>query len=196
MSAGNERFDFWIDRGGTFTDVIGRDSAGRLHTLKLPSIARTYEDAAVEGMRRLLALPAGAPFPAERVGAIKLGTTVATNALLERTGARTLFVVTRGFRDALVIGDQARPKLFALDIEKRAPLYAGVVEAVERLSATGEVIEALDSAVLERQLRAAVADGFTSAAIAFLHADLNPAHERQAGAIARVAGLRLRCALA
>jgi 5-oxoprolinase (ATP-hydrolysing) len=189
VSAGSERFDFWIDRGGTFTDVIGCDSRGQLRTLKLPSIARSYEDAAVEGMRRLLAVPAGAPFPAERVGAIKLGTTVATNALLERTGAKTLFVVTRGFRDALVIGDQTRPKLFALDIEKPAPLYAGVVEAGERLGAGGEVVEALDSVALEERLRAAVADGFTSAAIAFLHADLNPAHELQAGAIARAAGL-------
>jgi 5-oxoprolinase (ATP-hydrolysing) len=188
VTAASERFDFWVDRGGTFTDVIGRDSAGRLHTLKLPSVAQTYEDAAVEGMRRMLDIPAGASFPAERVGAIKLGTTVATNALLERAGARTLFVVTRGFGDALVIGDQARPKLFALDIEKPPPLYAGVLEVDERLDAAGEVVRALDGAGLEAALRKAVADGFESAAIVFMHADLNSEHERQAGAIALAAG--------
>ncbi len=180
--------DFWIDRGGTFTDLIARDAAGGLKTLKLLSSSPAYEDAAVEGMRRMLGVAADASFPAERVGAIKLGTTVATNALLERKGARTLFVATQGFADALVIGDQARPSLFALDIEKPAPLYAGVVEADERLDAAGLVIRALDGPALATRLRAAVAEGFTSAAIALLHADLNPAHEIAAGEIARAAG--------
>src|SRR5580704_6520885 len=108
---------FWIDRGGNFTDVIGRDGSGALSTLKLLSASDAYEDAAVEGMRRMLQAPAAAPFPAERIAAIKLGTTVATNALLERKGARTLFVTTAGFGDALLIGDQTRPKLFALVVE-------------------------------------------------------------------------------
>ncbi len=183
-----ESFDFWIDRGGTFTDVIGRDGAGRLHTLKLPSASPAYADAAVEGMRRMLGVAADAPFPAQRVRAIKLGTTVATNALLERKGARTLFVATRGFADALVIGDQARPKLFALDIEKPAPLYTAAIEADERLDAAGAVLVPLDAGALRERLRAAVAEGFTSAAIAFLHADLNPEHERLAGEIAAEAG--------
>ena len=181
-------FDFWIDRGGTFTDVIGRDSAGRLQTLKLLSSSPAYEDAAVEGMRRMLGVSSGAPFPAERVGSIKLGTTVATNALLERKGARTLFVTTEGFADSLVIGDQARPELFALDIVKPRPLYAGVVEAGERLDASGDVLRPLDADGLADRLRTAVADGFTSAAIAFMHADLNPAHELAASEIARAAG--------
>ena len=185
---GGDIFDFWIDRGGTFTDVIGRDGAGRLATLKLLSSSPAYEDAAVEGMRRMLGAAAGAAFPASRVGAIKLGTTVATNALLERKGARTLFVATRGFADALVIGDQTRPSLFALDIEKPPPLYAGVVEADERLDAAGAVLRPLDGAALALALKAAVADGFTSVAIAFMHADLNPAHELAAGEIARAAG--------
>src|ERR1700744_6375218 len=100
------RWMFWIDRGGTFTDVIGRDGAGALHTLKLLSASSEYEDAAIEGMRRLLRTPSGALFPAERVEAIKMGTTVATNALLERKGAKTLFVTTAGFGDALLIGNQ------------------------------------------------------------------------------------------
>src|SRR5207237_9973263 len=139
---------FWIDRGGPFTDVIGQDPGGREHSLKLLSKSPSYEDAAVEGMRRLLGVRAGSPFPAERVEATKLGTTVATNALLERTGAKTLFVTTQGFADALVIGDQSRPELFALDIVKPEPLYAGVVEADERLGADGEVVRPLDEARL------------------------------------------------
>ncbi|HKT52963.1 MAG TPA: hydantoinase/oxoprolinase N-terminal domain-containing protein, partial [Caulobacteraceae bacterium] len=179
---------FWIDRGGTFTDLIGRDAQGRLRTLKLLSVSEAYEDAAVEGMRRMLETPAGAPFPAARIAAIKLGTTVATNALLERKGARTLFVATAGFGDALLIGDQTRPKLFALSVEKPAPLYAGAIEADERLDAAGDVVRALDAETLTAKLRAAVAEGYETAAIAFLHADLNGEHERRAGEIARAAG--------
>ena len=119
----NGRWSFWIDRGGTFTDIIGRAADGVHHTFKLPSRSPLYEDAAVEGMRRLLGLHPGEAFPAARIEAIRVGTTVATNALLERTGARTLFVATEGFADALVIGDQTRPKLFVLDIVKPTPLY-------------------------------------------------------------------------
>ncbi|HYD46477.1 MAG TPA: hydantoinase B/oxoprolinase family protein, partial [Phenylobacterium sp.] len=182
------RFSFWIDRGGTFTDIIGRREDGREVSAKLLSASSAYEDAAVEGMRRLLGAPPGAPFPAERVSAIKMGTTVATNALLERRGAKTLFVTTRGHADALVIGDQARPDLFALDIVRPPPLYAGVVEAAERLDAEGGVVEPLDEAALAERLRAAVAEGFTACAVAFLHADLNPAHEAAAGGLARAAG--------
>jgi len=179
---------FWIDRGGTFTDVIGQRGGEDTVTLKLLSASDAYEDAAVEGMRRLLNVAAGDAFPAERVAAIKMGTTVATNALLERKGAKTLFVATEGFRDSLILGDQARPELFALDIVKPEPLYAGVVEAAERLDAEGKVLRTLDTDGLSRRLLDAVAQGFTSAAIAFLHADLNPAHELQAGKIAAEAG--------
>ena len=178
----------WIDRGGTFTDVIGRDGEGEIHTLKLLSASEAYEDAAVEAMRRMLKAPPGAPFPAERVSAIKMGTTVATNALLERNGAKTLFVTTLGFGDALAIGDQTRPNLFALDIIRPEPLYAGVLETDERLAAGGAVVRALDREALKAGLRAAVDQGFTAAAIAFLHADLNPVHELEAGDIARAAG--------
>jgi len=182
------RFSFWIDRGGTFTDVIGRAEDGTETSLKLLSASPAYPDAAVEAMRRILGAEPGAPFPAHRVTAIKMGTTVATNALLERRGARTLLVTTRGFADALAIGDQARPDLFALVVEKPAPLYAGVVEADERLAADGAVVTPLDADALRAALERAVADGFTSAAIAFLHSDLNPAHEKLAGEIARAAG--------
>ncbi len=184
-----ERWRFWIDRGGTFTDVIGEAPDGRLATLKLPSRSPAYEDATVEAMRRLLETPPEAPFPASRVAAIMVGTTVATNALLERKGAKTLLITTAGFADALEIGDQARPRLFALDIEKAPPLYAGVIEADERLAADGAVLRALDEAALARDLAGAVAAGFESAAVAFLHADLDPRHEARAAAIARAAGL-------
>jgi 5-oxoprolinase (ATP-hydrolysing) len=181
---------FFIDRGGTFTDVIGEDPDGRPHTLKLLSSSPAYADAAVEAMRRLLHAPQGAPFPADRVAAIKMGTTVATNALLERKGARTLLVTTEGFADALLIGDQARPRLFDLDISRPEPLYAGVVEARERLDAQGQVLKALDEAALTEALAKAVTEGFTSAAVAFLHADLDPAHELAAGRLAKAAGFQ------
>ncbi|MDE2487856.1 MAG: hydantoinase B/oxoprolinase family protein [Alphaproteobacteria bacterium] len=184
----DRRWRFWIDRGGTFTDVIGQASDGAETSLKLLSASAAYEDAAVEAMRRILGAAPGEPFPAARVEAIKMGTTVATNALLERAGARTLLVTTEGFADALVIGDQARPDLFALDIRRPEPLYAGVVEAAERLDADGRVARPLDREALRALLDAAVAEGFTSAAIAFLHADLNAGHELAAGEIARAAG--------
>jgi 5-oxoprolinase (ATP-hydrolysing) len=181
-------WSFAIDRGGTFTDVIGRAGDGREVSLKLLSASPAYADAAVEGMRRILEVPPGAPFPAHRALAIRMGTTVATNALLERTGAKTLLVTTEGFADALVIGDQARPDLFALDIVRPAPLYAGVVEAAERLDAAGRVVLPLDAAALRARLEAAAAEGYEACAVAFLHADLDPAHELAAGEIAREAG--------
>ena len=181
-------WSFAIDRGGTFTDVIGRAFDGRETSLKLLSSSQAYADAAVEGMRRLLGAAPGAPFPAERVETIRMGTTVATNALLERAGARTLFVTTAGFADALMIGDQSRPELFALNIRRHAPLYSGVVEVDERLGADGAVVHALDRDGLAARLTTAVAEGYQSCAIAFLHADLNPAHELAAGELARAAG--------
>ncbi|WP_395673137.1 hydantoinase B/oxoprolinase family protein [Phenylobacterium sp.] len=179
---------FAIDRGGTFTDVIGTGPDGATRSLKLLSASPAYDDAAVEAMRRLMGTPPGAPFPADRVATIKMGTTVATNALLERAGARTLFVTTRGFADALIIGDQARPDLFALHIERPAPLYDEVLEADERLAADGAVVRPLDEAALAERLSRAAQAGFTAVAIAFLHADLNPAHELAAGRLAEAAG--------
>jgi 5-oxoprolinase (ATP-hydrolysing) len=179
---------FWIDRGGTFTDVIGRAPDGTLETLKLPSLSSAYADAAIEAMRRLMGVPDGAPFPGVRIAEIKVGTTVATNALLERAGAPTLLVTTAGFADALAIGDQARPELFALDVRKAAPLYAAVIEADERISADGAVVRPLEEAALAADLREAAGRGLAACAIAFLHSDLAPEHERRAAAIARDAG--------
>ena len=136
---GQALWDFWIDRGGTFTDVIARDPQGRLHARKLLSQnPGAYADAAVQGVRDHLGLKAGEPIPAGVIGEVRMGTTVATNALLERKGAKTLLVTTQGFADALLIGDQARPELFALDIRKPEPLYARVVSARGRKRGRGE----------------------------------------------------------
>ncbi|MEY4249372.1 MAG: hypothetical protein RJA87_1005 [Pseudomonadota bacterium] len=182
------RWTFWIDRGGTFTDVIGAQGGKVVRTLKLLSVSDAYPDAAVEAMRRILGLGPTQTFPAEQVKAIKMGTTVATNALLERKGARTLLIATQGFGDSLIIGDQTRPDLFALDIVRPEPLAERTIEAVERLTATGEVLTPLDREALAVLCREAVAAGLTSVAIAFMHADLNPVHERAAAEIARAAG--------
>ena len=134
-------WEFWIDRGGTFTDVIARRPGGSYQTLKLLSEnPDLYEDAAVEAVRRLMGLPEGAQPPGERIAALKMGTTVATNALLERRGAKTLFVTTQGFADSLLIGDQSRPDIFALDILRPDPLYTEVLEAHERLDAWGDEV--------------------------------------------------------
>ncbi|MFN3858436.1 MAG: hydantoinase B/oxoprolinase family protein [Caulobacter sp.] len=182
------KWSFWIDRGGTFTDVVARTPDGEERTLKLLSASPAYPDAAVEAMRRLLGAEPGAPFPADRVEAIKMGTTVATNALLERKGAPTLLVTTEGFADALMIGDQSRPHLFALELVRPDPLYGRVIEAAGRLGADGGEVAPLDEQALARSLEEARAEGWTSVAIAFLHSDLNPAHELAAGRLAETAG--------
>ncbi len=138
------RWEFWIDRGGTFTDVVGRAPDGSLHTLKLLSEnADRYEDAAVEGMRRLLEVAPAELITPQQVACVKMGTTVATNALLERKGERTLLVITRGFRDALRIATQARPRLFDRRIVLPEMLYERVIEAAERVGARGETLQAL-----------------------------------------------------
>src|SRR5262249_4803458 len=138
-------WDFWIDRGGTFTDVIGKRPDGRLVAHKLLSEnPQAYRDAAVAGIRHLLGFAPGASIPADHLGAVKMGTTVATNALLERKGERTLLLITKGFRDALRIGYQARPKIFARHIVKPDMLYERVVEVDERVRADGTVERELD----------------------------------------------------
>jgi 5-oxoprolinase (ATP-hydrolysing) len=184
-----KRWEFWIDRGGTFTDVIGREPSGALHTLKLLSENSTqYEDAAVEGIRRLLGLAPGEPITPARVACVKMGTTVATNALLERKGERTVLVITRGFRDALKIATQARPRLFDRCIVLPEMLYERVIEAEERVGAHGETIRDLDAAALKVQLQHAYADGLRSCAIVFLHGYRYVHHEQAAAAIASETG--------
>jgi 5-oxoprolinase (ATP-hydrolysing) len=183
------RWEFWIDRGGTFTDVIGRAPDKSLQTLKLLSEnAAHYDDAAVEGIRRLLKIAPGQLITPEQVACVKMGTTVATNALLERKGERTLLVITRGFRDALRIATQARPRLFDRHIVLPEMLYERVIEAAERIGARGETVQGLDAVALETQLRSAFADGLRSCAIVFLHAYRYVHHEVAAASIARAVG--------
>ena len=181
----SDRWQFWIDRGGTFTDIVGYSPDGRLHTHKLLSENPSqYADAAVEGIRRLLGLAPGEPITARRVACVKMGTTVATNALLERKGERTLLVITRGFRDALRIATQARPRLFDRHIVLPELLYERVIEAAERVSAGGEIVEPLDQAALRAGLQAAFADGLRSCAIVFLHGYRHVEHELAAESLA------------
>ncbi|MGY6247928.1 hydantoinase B/oxoprolinase family protein [Bosea thiooxidans] len=183
------RWDFWIDRGGTFTDVIGRDPSGKLHARKLLSEnPGAYRDAAVQGIRDLLSLKTGEPIPVGAVGEVRMGTTVATNALLERKGDRTLLVTTKGFRDALRIGYQARPDIFAKEIVKPEQLYEDVLEVEERVLADGTVERALDEAALKAQLQAQYGAGFRAVAIVFMHGYRYNAHEQAAARIARAIG--------
>ncbi|MDI4664847.1 hydantoinase B/oxoprolinase family protein [Xanthobacter autotrophicus] len=182
-------WEFWIDRGGTFTDIVGRRPDGSLVAHKvLSENPEAYRDAAVHGIREVLGLPAGAAIPPGLVSAVKMGTTVATNALLERKGDRTLFVTTRGFRDALRIGYQARPKIFARKIVLPDMLFERVVEVDERVRADGTVEEAPDLAVVRARLETAKADGIVAVAIVFMHGYRYPEHERQVAALAREIG--------
>lgn len=182
-------WQFWIDRGGTFTDVVARRPDGTTMTHKLLSEnPRHYDDAAMAGIRYLLGLSDGEPLPAEAISAVKMGTTVATNALLERQGEPTILFTTKGFADALRIGYQARPELFALDIVLPEMLYQEVVEIDERMSAQGEVITALGLEAARAALQKAKTDGFDSVAIALLHGYRYTEHEAALGALAREIG--------
>jgi 5-oxoprolinase (ATP-hydrolysing) len=183
---GMDTWDFWIDRGGTFTDVVARRPDGSLAAHKLLSEnPGAYRDAAVQGIRDLLGLAPGAPIPAGRIGAIKMGTTVATNALLERKGERTVLVTTKGFRDALKIGYQARPKIFARHIIKPEILFERVIEVDERVRADGTVEAVPDLGQVRGDLERALADGIKAVAIVFMHAYHHPKHEREVAALAR-----------
>ena len=182
-------WDFWIDRGGTFTDVIGRRPDGHLVTQKLLSEnPEAYPDAAVEGIRRLLGLRSHEPIQGASIGAVKMGTTVATNALLERKGDRTLLLITKGFRDALRIGYQARPKIFARHIVKPDMLYERVAEVDERVRADGTVERAVDLDAVRAELLRAQGDGIRGVAIVFMHAYRFSEHECRVAALARDVG--------
>ena len=180
---------FWIDRGGTFTDVIGCRPGGALVAHKLLSDnPEAYDDAAVQGMRNLLGIKPGEPIPPGMIGSVKMGTTVATNALLERKGERTLLLISKGFRDALKIGYQARPKIFARHIIKPEMIYERVVEVDERVRADGMVESEPDLATVRAKLAAALAAGIQAVAIVFMHAYRYSEHERRVAALAREIG--------
>jgi 5-oxoprolinase (ATP-hydrolysing) len=180
-------WQFWIDRGGTFTDIVARRPDGTLTTRKLLSDnPERYSDAALQGIRDILGLPADAPLTG--IESVKMGTTVGTNALLERKGEPTLLAITRGFADALRIGYQNRPDLFALDIRRHKPLYAGVVEIAGRHDAQGREVEPLDLGAVERELATAYATGFRALAVVLMHAWRTPDHELALEALARRIG--------
>src|SRR5918999_1600880 len=173
-----KRWQFWIDRGGTFTDVVACRPDGGLVTRKLLSEnPERYRDAAVAGIREVLGVAQGAPIPADQIEAVRLGTTDATNALLERKGEPTVLVITKGFRDALRIAYQNRPRIFAR-----------VIEADERIGADGKVITPLDEDSVAGRLREAYADGFRSVAIVCVHGYRHPEHEARIGELAREIG--------
>ena len=182
-------WQFWIDRGGTFTDIVARTPGGELRSHKILSEnPERYKDAVVQGIRELLG-----PKPAEAIApgtidAVKIGTTVATNALLERKGDRVLLLTTRGLGDLLRIGYQNRPDIFALNIQRPEALYERVEEISERISAEGEVIVGLDLGGARRALQSGYDDGIRSLAVAFMHGYKFPDHERQVAAIARELG--------
>src|ERR1700759_5373682 len=183
------KWQFWIDRGGTFTDIVARDPDGQLSTHKLLSEnPGRYRDAAIAGIKTVLGIALDAPIPSGVVEAVKMGTTVATNALLERKGERTLLVVNRGFADALRIGNQARPRLFDLAITLPSMLYEDVVEVAGRVGVDGEEIESLDEYAARHEFAAAVGKGITACAIVLIHAWKSPEHERRLAQLARGAG--------
>ena len=188
-SPSNARWQFWIDRGGTFTDIVARKPDGSIVTHKLLSEnPEQYKDAAVAGIRHLLGLKAGEPVTPALVECVKMGTTVATNALLERKGEPTLLVTTRGFRDGLRIAYQNRPRLFDRHIVLPELLYSAVVEADERVDANGDLVRPLDEALLKKELLAQYQKGLRSVAIVFMHGYRHCAHEVAAARIAREVG--------
>ena len=186
------RWQFWIDRGGTFTDIVARCPDGRLvvHKLLSEHPAR-YTDAPIQGIRDLLGLHHEEPIPAEVIEAVKMGTTVATNALLERKGDRVLLLITQGFRDALRIGYQNRPDIFARHIQLPEMLYERVVEVQERISAQGEILSSLTQSEedrLRQELQSAYASGIRACAIVLMHGYRYPVHEQRLGELAREVG--------
>ena len=183
------KWQFWIDRGGTFTDIVARDPAGVLSTHKLLSEnPGRYRDAAVAGIKTILGIPLDASIPAGRIEAVKMGTTVATNALLERKGERTLLIVNPGFADCLRIGNQARPRLFDLHIILPTMLYEEVVEIPGRVGVDGSEIQALDEDAARVAFAAAKAKGIDACAIVLMYSWKFPAHEQRLMALAREAG--------
>ena len=173
-------WQFWIDRGGTFTDIVGCNPDGEILIHKLLSEnPNQYSDAAIQGIRDLLKLSHEEAIPMTQIDVIKMGTTVATNALLERQGGKTLLAITQGFGDILRIGYQNRPKLFAIDIQLPEMLYSDVIEIDERLDPHGDVIKPLDEKNTETQLQQYFVNGYRTIAITLMHGYRYPKHEKK-----------------
>ena len=179
---------FAVDRGGTFTDVIGIDSSNKIHTSKVLSESTLYDDSVIEGIRQILHLSPREKIPLEKIDRVRIGTTVATNALLERKGSKTALLITSGFKDILEIGNQARPSLFDLSIVKPVQLYHSVTEIEERLDADGNIIHKLDEQKLELDLTNLYNSGIQSVAIVLMHSWKNPVHEEMCYNIAKKIG--------
>ena len=185
----HNKWQFWIDRGGTFTDIIGRNPDGKISTHKLLSEnPQQYSDAAIQGIRDILSLKSNDQIPIDKIDLIKMGTTVATNALLERNGERTLLAITKGFGDILRIGYQQRPNLFALDIKLPDMLYSEIEEIDERVDIHGNIIKKLDKSGTEVKLKKAFDNGYRSIAIVLLHGYRYKKHENQINLIAKKIG--------
>jgi 5-oxoprolinase (ATP-hydrolysing) len=187
----NKKWQFWIDRGGTFTDIISKRPNGKIKAIKLLSENQDhYEDAAIEGIRRLLGIGPTTAIPTDKIHVIKMGTTVATNALLERNGASTVLLVNKGYRDILRIGYQNRPDLFALNIKLPEQLYHRVLEVSGRYNASGKELVLLDEGAATKGLQAAYNDGFQSVAIVLIHSYRFKAHEQRLAEIAKEVGFK------
>ncbi|WP_439566464.1 hydantoinase/oxoprolinase N-terminal domain-containing protein, partial [Gloeocapsopsis crepidinum] len=185
----NTRWEFWIDRGGTFTDIVAKSPAGKLVIHKLLSEnPDRYTDAPIQGIREVLGIASDTPIPADQIATVKMGTTVATNALLERKGDRTVLVMTKGFGDALRIGYQNRPDIFARQIVLPEMLYEQVIEVEERYTAQGEELIKLNIDSISSKLQAAYQDGIRSCAIVLMHGYRYPTHEKEIATLARTIG--------
>ncbi|MBU6299419.1 MAG: 5-oxoprolinase, partial [Alphaproteobacteria bacterium] len=179
-------WQFWIDRGGTFTDIVARRPDGSFSIVKMLSEnPERYDDAAVAGILNALGLPPDAPVPEQLIDQVKMGTTVATNALLERKGARTLLVINKGFADLLEIGHQTRPRLFDLAIRKPSMLYGAVEEVSGRVDVSGGILTPPDDEAARAMFARRRAEGFEACAIALIHAWQFPEMEKRLGEIAR-----------
>ena len=191
MKKKEKKWEFWIDRGGTFTDIISKEPNGKIEVIKLLSEnPEHYEDASIEGIRRLLGLEPNDSIPTDKIQVIKMGTTVATNALLERKGAPTVLVVNKGFKDILRIGYQNRPDLFTLNIKLPEQLYNRVIEVSGRYDAFGKELKRLDEGAAVKALRIAYQDGFQSVAIVMMHSHRYNAHEQRLAEIAKEIGFK------
>lgn len=189
MSTAPAKWKFAVDRGGTFTDITGLDPAGTFHVLKLLSSSPEYDDSSIEGIRQVMGLQDSQPLPAEEIESIRFGSTVATNALLERKGGRVLLLVTEGFSDLFEIGYQNRPDIFSLCIKKPAPLYSEVIEVSERIDAGGTVVRQVETGKLREDIRRLKAVGIETAAVILMHSWRNPEHELACETILKEEGL-------
>ncbi len=185
MKSSEQKWNFAVDRGGTFTDVVGFDPSGNLYTHKLLSVSDAYEDAGIEGIKTILQLSPDEKLDPTLISCISIGTTVATNALLERKGPRAALCITKGFEDLLAIGNGTRPELFSLNIRKPPPIYSRVIGISEETAVSGTILKEIDTDAAEKAFHEIRSEGYENLAIVLKHSWLNPQHERILARIAR-----------